>query len=150
MSDVWLAKEADLPAVVALYMDFRDWWGRGGPPDESYPASVSRLLDDPNTDILLAGGPDGLAALRYRFVVWTESEECELEDLFIRETARGQGLGRTLLAAAIDRARERGCRRMLVETNETNAPALALYEAHGFSAWIDTVGGNNLHLRRDL
>ena len=35
--------------------------------------------------------------------------------------------------AAIARARERGCRRVELDTNETNTPALALYHRFGFS-----------------
>jgi ribosomal protein S18 acetylase RimI-like enzyme len=150
VSGVWVATEADVPKVAELLVEFRDWWGRGGPRTESYPKSVRRLLVDTNTDVLLAGAPDGVAVLRYRFVVWTESEECELEDLYIRDAARGRGLGRSLVSAAIEQARSRGCRRILVETNETNHPALALYRSHGFSSWLDPPGGNNLHLRRDL
>ena len=46
---------------------------------------------------------------------------------------RGSGLGRALVQAAIERARERGCRRIELDVDEANAPALALYRSLGFS-----------------
>ena len=53
---------------------FRDWWGRDEPGDAAFEAGVRRLLDDPNTDYLLAGDPAvGVCGLRYRFAVWTGS-----------------------------------------------------------------------------
>jgi ribosomal protein S18 acetylase RimI-like enzyme len=50
----------------------------------------------------------------------------------VRESARRSGLGRALVDAAIERARERGCRRIELDVNEDNVAARALYEARGF------------------
>ena len=68
----------------------------------------------------------------------------------MRESARGAGLGRALVEAALERARERGCGRIQLDTNEGNIGARALYESLGFSAWAETPGGNNLLMRRRL
>jgi ribosomal protein S18 acetylase RimI-like enzyme len=65
--------------------------------------------------------------------VWTAAPDCWLEDLFVAEPARRSGLGAALVEAAIERARERGCRRVELDTNEDNAAALALYHRFGFS-----------------
>ena len=60
---------------------FRDWWHRDQPPDAAFEAGVRRLLSDPNTEFLLAGDPAvGVCQLRYRFAVWTGSEDCWLEE----------------------------------------------------------------------
>jgi ribosomal protein S18 acetylase RimI-like enzyme len=68
----------------------------------------------------------------------------------VEESARGAGLGRELIQAAFERARERGCRRMELDVNEANAGALRLYESLGFEAWSDPPGGRNLLMRRRL
>ena len=91
-----------------------------------------------------------MCQLRYRFGVWLGTPDCWLEDLFVRESARGRGMGRALAEAAIARARERGCRRIELDVNDANPAALALYEALGFSAWVERAGGQNLLMRLRL
>ena len=94
---------------------------------------MPRVLADPNSDFLLAGDPPaGVCQLRYRYSIWTEADDCWLEDIFVEEEARGSGMGRELMDAAFDRARERGCRRMELDVNEANPAALALYDSLGF------------------
>jgi ribosomal protein S18 acetylase RimI-like enzyme len=66
--------------------------------------------------------------------VWTASEDCWLEDLFVVEEDRRFGLGQALVAGAIGRARERGCGRIELDVAESNTAAWALYERMGFSA----------------
>jgi GNAT superfamily N-acetyltransferase len=149
LPNIRLATSADAPLVAELVGEFRDWWRYDGPSDESLARSVPRLLADPDTDFLLAG-EDGVCQLRYRYGLWLESEDCELEDLFVRERARGSGLGRALVEAAVERARKRGCGRIQLDTNEGNQAARALYESLGFSSWAETPGGNNLLLRKRL
>jgi GNAT superfamily N-acetyltransferase len=130
---------------------FRSWTQRDEPDDASFEASVRRLLTDPNTDFLLGGEPAaGVCQLRYRFAVWTGTEDCCLEDLFVEEEARGTGVGRQLVEAALARARERGCARIELDANEANPVAVALYESLGFESWSDPPGGRNLLMRRRL
>jgi len=50
---------------------------------------------------------DVVCQLRYRFAVWTGAEDCCLEDLFVEADARGSGVGRALVEAAMERARGR-------------------------------------------
>jgi len=149
VSPVRLATNVDAAVVARLLGEFRDWWGYDLPSDESLARSVPRLVADEHTEFLLAGS-DGVCQLRYRFGVWLEAEDCALEDIFVREEARGAGLGRALVEAALDRARRRGCARIELDVNEANRPALALYESLGFSAWAAPPLGRNLLLRRRL
>jgi ribosomal protein S18 acetylase RimI-like enzyme len=127
-----LAVRDDIDTVTALLIAFRDWWGTSTPSDETFRTTVATLLEDPNTEFLLAG-EDGVAQLRYRLSAWTGTEDCWLEDLYVRDSARGSGLGRALTEACVERARARGCRRIELDVNEQNATAIALYQRCGFS-----------------
>lgn len=144
------AQADDLPAVAALLGEFRDFWGRDEPSAQAIEGGAARLQEDADAEFLIAPPARGFALLRFRYVVWTDSPECELEDLYVREADRGAGVGRALTEASIQRAREQGCRRMNILANEANPPAIALYRALGFSAWHDPPGGHNLHLRKAL
>jgi len=145
------ATEKDIADVARLIAAFRDWWERDDPDDATIEAGVRRLMGDPDTDYLLAGDPAvGVCQLRFRFAVWTGTEDCWLEDLYVDPEARGSGTGRALVEAAFDRARERGCARMELDANEMNAAAIALYESLGFESWSDPPGGRNLLMRRRL
>jgi ribosomal protein S18 acetylase RimI-like enzyme len=149
MPTVRVATSADAPVVARLMGEFRDWHSYDGPSDASLARSVPRLLADPDTDFLLAGS-DGVCQLRYRFGLWLESQDCELEDLYVRERARGTGVGRALVEAALERARARGCGRVKLDTNERNEAARALYESLGFASRAEPSGGHDLLMRRRL
>jgi ribosomal protein S18 acetylase RimI-like enzyme len=148
---VRLATPEDAADVARLMIGFRDWQGRSEPPDDVIERTVGELLSDPNTDFLLAGRPAaGVCQLRYRLSVWTGTDDCCLEDLFVDAAARGSGLGRELVGAALERARKRGCTRMDLDANEANEPALELYRSVGFGSGSDAAGGNDLFMRLRL
>ncbi len=95
---------------------------------------IRQLLDAGQTAALLAGrGPDGLAILRYRPSIWTDGLECYLAELYVAPAQRGLGLGRALMEAAIDLAREQGSDYMDLGTSEDDTAARALYESLGFT-----------------
>jgi ribosomal protein S18 acetylase RimI-like enzyme len=135
---VWRAEPHEAASVAALLVAFRNHLGFDRPPDEAFLASVERIIVDSDAEYLLGAPSNGAPAagvvqLRYRWSVWRDAEDCELEDLFVSAQARRGGLGRALLAAAIERARARGCRRIALDTAERNTAAVALYRSFGFS-----------------
>jgi GNAT superfamily N-acetyltransferase len=138
VSAVWLAGREDAETVAQLLASFRDHLGRSWPTDDLMLASVGQLLGRLDTEFWLAAPDDSAAAmgvcqLRFRPSVWTAAEDCWLEDLFVRPEARRGGLGRALVVRSLGRARERGCRRVELDTNEDNHGAISLYESVGFS-----------------
>ena len=139
---MWRAAPDEAGVVAELLIEFRDWWGREWPADERFESGVERLIADPATEFLLgarAAGEDpaGVCQLRFRYAVWHDAEDCWLEDLFVRDEARGSGLGRALAEVAVSRARERGCARVQLDANESNAAAVALYERLGFRSGLE-------------
>ncbi|MGI8801951.1 MAG: GNAT family N-acetyltransferase [Solirubrobacteraceae bacterium] len=135
---VWRAEPHEAPTVARLLVEFRDHNGDDWPSANAFLASVERLIERPDAEFLLAAAdgdapPSAVCQLRYRFSIWVAAEDCWLEDLYVAETSRRRGLGRALVGAAVERARERGARRIELDTHETNAPAVALYESFGFS-----------------
>ena len=109
----------------------------------------------PHTEYLLGAPhddapPAGVAQLRYRYGLWRAGHDCLIEDLYVEPHARRSGLGRALVAHALERARERGCRRAELDVNERNDAALALYARFGFSAAENPYGGRDLYMRLHL
>ncbi len=152
---VWVAGPEEAADVTRLMIAFRDWWERDWPDNDAFARGVERLLADENTEFLLGavdeGAPaSGVCQLRYRHSLWWDAPDCLLEDLYVEDAARGNGLGAELVRAAAERARERGCRRVELDVNEANAPALALYERLGFSSYVEQLGGHNRFMRLHL
>lgn len=138
MTAVWLAGPDDVAAVAGLLAGFRDHLGHSEPSDASLGESAELLVGTGDTEFWLAAvdgtsAAAGVCQLRFRHSVWTGTEDCWLEDLFVREDARGHGLGRALVGRALERARERGCKRIELDTTEDNHTAISLYESFGFS-----------------
>ena len=150
----WVASRDELDTVALLIGEFRDHWGKSQPATEEMREGVARIMAGGDGEYLLGavgdGEPVGVAQLRFRWSVWASAEDCWLEDLFVRDDARRTGLGRALVEACCDRARERGCKRIELDTNEDNAAALALYQACGFSVDPKGAGSRSLFLGRRL
>ena len=91
---------------------------------EREPDAVQATLDDllrdgfgkqPKFEVLIAeldGEPVGFALFFPTYSTWEGRPGIYLEDLFVAEHARGQGLGRKLMAALAAIAVARGCRRL--------------------------------------
>ncbi|MFI2199610.1 GNAT family N-acetyltransferase [Streptomyces sp. NPDC020192] len=57
----------------------------------------------------------------------------QIQGLAVADEARGQGVGRALIRAAVEEARGRGARRLSLRVLGHNAPARALYTSEGFA-----------------
>ncbi len=152
---IWRAEASEAADAARLIAEFGAWFGNHEPGEEDIRASVDRIMAGGDGEYLLAAvgradKPAGVCQLRFRWSVWKSAEDCWLEDLFVREEARGSGLGRALIEAAFERARARGCKRIELDVSEANDAALALYEACGFQLDWKSPGRRSLFIGRAL
>ncbi|MFC5220386.1 GNAT family N-acetyltransferase [Streptomyces coerulescens] len=56
----------------------------------------------------------------------------QIQGLAVADEARGHGVGRALIRAAVEEARRRGARRLTLRVLGHNTPARKLYESEGF------------------
>jgi ribosomal protein S18 acetylase RimI-like enzyme len=129
-----LASAADAPAFGRLLHAFNVEFGESTPDAEVIAERAAPLIASRDVAVLLAGDrPDGFAELRFRPSLYTGALDAYLEELYVVPERRGHGLGRALLEAAMDYARERGAAHIDLGTSEDDLAARALYESAGFT-----------------
>jgi ribosomal protein S18 acetylase RimI-like enzyme len=109
--------------------------------------ATDRFLREPGHHLLVAyveGAPVGMIT-GVEMTHPDKGTEMFLYELGVDETHRGQGVGRTLVAALATLAVERGCYGMWVLTDDHNTAAIATYCAAGAA-----LGENSRQLSWDL
>ena len=107
-------------------------------PNFEMEASDWGQLDDPETHIIAKGGRILLAVLEGEtvgtvgLVPGHTEATVELIKMSARDDLHGQGIGKALMQAAVDMAREMGAKHIWPETNSSLAAALGLYRKAGF------------------
>lgn len=95
-------------------------------------AQYDAILNAPHATerlVLIAddeSGPSGFLVAR------SATDEWEIENVVVAESARRRGLGRKLVETLLDAARRRGARALFLEVRESNFAACALYGSCGF------------------
>lgn len=95
------------------------------------------ILDDPEGQVLAPGGRILMAEIEGRAagccaLIAMDDGGYELAKMAVDETFRGRGIGKRLMAAAVELARDLNAPRLYIETNSSLANAIGLYEAFGF------------------
>jgi putative acetyltransferase len=127
---------ADAPAVAAIIRQVMTEHGASGRGFAIHDSEVDAMFDayqgsraaywviDDGGRVIGGGGVAPLEG--------GPADTCELKKMYFLPEARGRGVGRRLLAIALDGARARGFRRCYLETLESMASARRLYAAAGF------------------
>jgi GNAT superfamily N-acetyltransferase len=81
----------------------------------------------------------GYACLYWHFSSTRAVETVLMNDLYVDEAARGEGVGRALIEASAEIARERGANHLEWATRPDNATAQRLYDSTGAekSTWLE-------------
>ena len=156
--------ERDAARVAELAFEFVEWL-RARYPEMS--AELDRYLSDqqfqddldglltvfnpPQGECLLAvldGDPVGILMFKHH-----DATTCEMNRMYVREGARGHGIGRALCDRLVVRAREQGYQTMLLTALDRHHEALGLYESLGFvrdAAWESEYGDREICMTLDL
>ena len=98
-----------------------------------YETTFARLVSKDNTSqngIIACKNDEMVGLVHYIFHPdnWNIEDDCYLQDLFVAETARSRGVGRSLIEAVYAKAGERGSPGVYWLTEKTNKQARALYD----------------------
>lgn len=144
------AGAADVAAIVALLAD-DDLGQQREPVADPLPSSYRRAFADIDRDpahLLVVAEREGtvVATLHLtflRYLTYGGGLRAQIEAVRVAREARGTGLGRELVAWAIDRARERGAHLVQLTTDTRRPDAQRFYASLGFAT---THVGMKLHL----
>jgi GNAT superfamily N-acetyltransferase len=99
-------------------------------PESDYDAAFARLLAGREVQAWVArrdGQVVGIVHYLFHASAWM-ADACYLQDLFVSEQLRGQGIAAALIERVAQSARQRGASRLYWLTQDDNARARALYD----------------------
>jgi GNAT superfamily N-acetyltransferase len=111
--------------------------------DERNRAFFSRFVAPSDDGALLGAwrgdGLAGYACLYWHFTSLVPAETVLMNDLFVAEGRRGEGIGRALIEASAEVARKRGAHHLEWATAPSNETAQRLYDSTGAerSKWVE-------------
>ncbi len=132
------ATEGDVDAIVALLADDALGRGRERPGDPVYRAAFAAMTAQPVNVYLLAEREGrALGCLQFTLIHGLSragAARVQIEGVRVAASARGQGIGAALFAAAFARAEASGARLVQLTTDLQRDDARRFYERLGFTA----------------
>jgi GNAT superfamily N-acetyltransferase len=129
---------ADVDPLVELIIGGKLAGDDDGPEHrDAYLEALREIEDDPHSTVLVAvnHGVDVVGMLQmftFRHVPHRGGRCAEIESMHVRHDLRYSGVGGKLLDHAIEIAREMGCYRVQLTSNDQRHNAHRFYERHGF------------------
>lgn len=119
----------EVAGLLRLHLDEMHQWS---PPESVHAMPVERLR---SADVTFYSAWDGPRLAACGAIKQLGPDHGELKSMRAHPDYRGRGAGKAVLARLLDVARERGYRRLSLETGapEQFLPARRLYESHGFT-----------------
>ena len=132
------AAEEDFPELVELLRQLFELEQDFEPDASKQQAGLSLMLESPFAELLVAecgGRVAGFCGVQLQISPAMGSYAAQIEDLVLHPEFRRRGIGSRLLDAAGAWAKQRGARRLQLNCDDQNLPAMRFYEARN---WIRT------------
>lgn len=130
------ATASDTRQVLSLLEENMQHHGVSPPERDRLEATVATILSASDHVLLVAddsGRLVGMCALIFSQSTWSASPVCELQDVLVTSSHRRAAVGRGLVEAAENIARDRGCSRLFLLAEYWNLDAHAFYRGLGLS-----------------
>lgn len=131
------ARSEDIPALCELLNVLFDQESEFTPDAAAQATGLALILEAPEKGVILVAREAdriiGMINLLYTISTALGSRVAIVEDMVVRPECRGAGCGSVLLSRAIEIAREAGCRRITLLTDQDNISAQRFYKRHGFT-----------------
>lgn len=148
MTEVRRAVESDAPDVGQLLYEFNLELGIATPSAHVLGERFASILTGGDAAVLIAERAAGFAFLTFRPTPYHDGPLAQLEDLFVRASERGQGIGSALMIAAVREARERGSADVHANVDEVDIAARRFYRNHDFLTVLPGTDYRVLHYQR--
>ena len=152
MAIIRIIEERDNVAVASIIREVMPEFGAGGAGFAIHDKEVDNMFEAYNTskcsyivceDNGIVVGGAGIAPL-----TGGDGSVCELKKMYFKKEGRGRGYGQQVLQQCINKARDLGYKKCYLETFNTMAGAMKLYERSGFHL-ISGPLGNTGHFACD-
>jgi len=124
-----VVERPDQPDVAALITLSDDYMAGLYPPEGNFAVDIEALCQ-PDIAFVVAR-LDGRAA-GCGGIKWLDDGTAEMKRIFVRDDARGHGLGRRIMAMLEELAAARPVARLYLETGPLNTEAVGLYQSLGY------------------
>jgi len=144
---VRLATEDDVAQILPLIRELVSSYKETIPNEQDMTKIVLQQISSDNHEYVLAetgGHVFGCLLVCYYLSTWAAAPYAMLQDFYIEDAQRNQGVGSTMFAYARDRARIKGCARIDMLIQESRDEAIKFFQRWGFKPT------DRMHMRMKL
>ena len=133
----------DIPLILHFIKETAEYEKLGDTVIATEESLTKAIFHDKNVEVIIAelnNEPIGYALYFYNFSTFTGQSGLYLEDIFVKESVRGTGIGKILFKCVVNIARKKNCITMDWACLTWNKPSIKFYEslgAHKLTEWTN-------------